>query len=276
MDFLKKINLGRYIDTGSPVHKLDPRTKLITLISLSLVIFYSVSPDSAGILTLAAILSASLLIIILSRISIKYVLKCILKYLWFFLLIVIFHSFFTPGRVMPMLEQYGIIVTYEGVHGASLMATKLFIVVLCTYIFILTTSPLEITNGIKKLCSFLKIFKVPVDDLAMMVTLAIRFIPTFFKEIRKITAAQKARGVVFGEGSIKRRIKAISLVITPIFYNTFKRADELNTAMICRGYRAGAVRSSYKRIRMRMGDYCVLLTVLAFFSFSMLRRFYAI
>ena len=112
---------------------------------------------------------------------------------------------------------------------------------------------------------------MPVDDIAMMVTLAIRFIPTFFKEIRKITAAQKARGVVFGEGSIKKRIKAISLVITPIFYNTFKRADELNTAMICRSFRAGAKRSSYKMIKFRLADYCVLLSVLMFFVFSVMR-----
>jgi energy-coupling factor transport system permease protein len=262
MDFFKKITIGRYLDTGSLVHRLDPRTKLITLIAVSVVTFYSVKPNKFGMITLGALFILSILVIVLSRISIRYVVKCILKFLWFFLFIMIFHSFFTPGKVL--FEYRGIVVTHEGLNNAGMMITKLFIVIQCTYIFILTTSPLEITNGTKKLFSFLKIIKVPVEDIAVMVTLAIRFIPTFFIEIRKIMDAQRARGVVFREGSVKKRIKAISLIVTPIFYNTFKRADELNTAMVSRGYRVGAKRSSYKRIRLAAVDYLVLAALVLF------------
>jgi len=272
MDFLEKITLGRYIDTGSCVHRLDPRTKLITLVATSIFILYSAPSDVSGILTLLSLLIASFFIVALSRISMKYVAKCILKFFWFFLFIIIFHSFFTSGKVIPLLQTYGIIVTYEGVKTALITALKLFIVIQCTYIFILTTSPLEITNGIKKLLSFLKIFKVPIDDIAIMTTLSIKFIPTFFTEIKKITAAQKARGVVFHEGSIKKRIKAVSLIITPIFYNIFKRAEELNTAMISRGYRVGAKRSSYKNIKLRFNDYFVLSLVVLFLIWGLIRR----
>ena len=264
MDFLKRITFGRYVDTGSPVHKLDPRTKLITLIIIALLIFYGVGTGKNGINVLAALIGVSFLIIALSRIRIIYVTKCILKFFWFFLFIIIFHLFFTPGRVVSALSSYGIIVTYEGLTNAALTVTKLYIVIQYTYIFILTTTPLEITNAICRIFSFLKIFKVPVEDIAMMITLAIKFIPTFFKEIRKIAAAQRARGIVFNEGSIKKRIKAASLIFTPIFYNTFKRADELNTAMISRGYRTGAKRTSYKNIRFRITDYLVLASVTIF------------
>ena len=265
MDFLKKITLGRYIDTGSIVHRLDPRTKLITLIITSLIIFYGTAPDARGIFTLAALFTVSFLIIPLAGIRIRYVVKCILKFYWFFVLILIFHTFFTPGRVIQPLSQYGIIITYDGLNNALVTIAKLYTVIQCTYIFILTTSPLEMTNGIKKLFGFLKVFRVPVDDLAIMITLAIKFIPTFFKEIQKITAAQKARGIDFKEGSIRRRIKSISLIVTPVFYNTFKRAEELNTAMISRGYRAGRKRGSYKKITLLPIDYIILITITALF-----------
>ncbi len=261
MNLFSNITFGRYIDTGSVVHRLDPRTKLLTLIAVSLVVFYKTPPSPTGALHLAAMLCVSLLIVALSKIRILYVVKCIMKFLWFFGLIIIFHAFFTPGEVVPYLARYSIIVTYEGLINAAFMTLQLFIVIQYTYIFILTTSPLEITNAIKKLLSFLKLVKVPVDDVAMMVTLVIKFIPAFFKEADKILAAQRARGVVFREGGVTKRIKALSRVITPIFYNTFKRADELNTAMISRGYHAGAKRSSYKNIRLRVPDYFVLVIV---------------
>ncbi len=261
MSFFKKITFGRYIDTGSDIHKLDPRTKLITLVAASIMIFYSATPDKSGALTLVGLFTISLLIIILARLSIGYVSKCILKFLWFFLFIFIFHSFFTPGRVIPELSQYGLIVTREGLSGAAFMSAKLYIVIQMTYIFILTTSPLEITAGVASLFGFLKLFRVPVDDLAMMVTLAIKFIPTFFKEIKKVIAAQQARGIVFSEGSITKRIKTASLIFTPIFYSIFTRADELNRAMISRGYRAGAKRSRYKRLGLGVRDYLVLVVV---------------
>jgi energy-coupling factor transport system permease protein len=259
MDFFKRISFNRYIDTGSPIHSLDPRTKLITLIIISVLTFYAADSSPDGALTLLALLTVSFLIIPLAGINIGYVVKCIFKFAWFFLIIIIFHSLYTPGRVIPVFSSYGIIVTHEGVVHSVWLVTKLYIVIQYTYIFILTTSPLEMTNAIKKLLSFLKIFKVPVEDLAIMIMIAIKFIPTFFKEIQKITAAQKARGVVFNEGSVRKRVKAVSLIITPVFYNIFKWADELNTAMICRGYRAGRKRSSYKNIRFRVKDYLVLI-----------------
>ncbi len=257
---LKDITLGQFFPGRSLIHRLDPRVKLVLTVLYIVLIFLAKNEFcylAVGIFTIAMVL--------LSKISIKVILKGIKPILFVLLFTMIINLFFTKGEDEPLLSFWRIAIYREGISRAVLMALRVvFLIVGTSVLLTYTTSPIVLTDAIEALLSPLKLIKIPVHDFAMMMTIALRFIPTLIEETDKIMNAQKARGADFSSGSVVRRVKALVPVLIPLFVSSFKRADELATAMECRGYRGDVGRTKYVRMKMHARDVLVLLFFIIF------------
>jgi len=256
MKFLQDITLGQYMPGDSFLHRLDPRTKFISL--LLLMIITLIIKTFPALALLAALFFLSLL---LSRLSWAYVFRGVRSFIWLFLFTAALHLFFTPGPSLPFFPIGFIDVTWTGVEKGGLVAGQLLLVVLFSSVMTLTTSPLQLAHGLEKLISPLKRLHVPVEDFSMMTMLAIKFIPILLGEANRIIKAQSARGVDFESGNFFRRIKNLIPILTPLFHSVFKRADDLAVAMLARGYVSGARRTHLHELKMRRWDYGVLVFV---------------
>ena len=244
---LKDITLGQYFPGTSLIHRLDPRTKLLMVIIYVLVIFFI--HNFAGYAVLAAFTAAC---VIVSSVPVRFVLKGLKPIMIFIALTGIFNLFLTPGRE---LWSFGFLkITYEGVHFAIFMVLRLAFLVLGTSLLTLTTSPIALTDGLEQLLTLLKKIKVPAHEIAMMMTIALRFIPTLIDETDKIMKAQSARGADFESGNLFRRAKAMVPILIPLFVSAFRRADELALAMECRCYRGGEGRTRLNELKMTSAD----------------------
>jgi len=254
---LKDITLGQYFPGESFIHKLDPRSKIIFII-LYIVIIFSIK-------NIAAYLIAALFVLICSKVSqipFKFMIKGLKPVLFFIVLTAVFNLFLTPGRI---IFEAGIVnVTYEGVRLAAFMVLRLLFLILGTSLLTLTTSPISLTDGIEQLMSPLKKIGVPSHEIAMMMTIALRFIPTLLEETDKIIKAQTARGADFESGNIIRRTKAMIPILIPLFMSAFRRADELSVAMECRCYRGGEGRTKLKVLKFSKIDFWGFFVVLLF------------
>ena len=250
---IKDITLGQYFPGESFMHKMDPRMKLI------LTLFYVVSlflvPDFWGFAIVGALM---LLIIIFSGISLKVVLRG-LKPLMF---IILFTAFFNVlyGGGEPLFPEIGWLswMKAEGVRNALFMIVRIILLILGTSYLTYTTSPVMLTDAMERLLRPLKAFKLPVHELAMMMTIALRFIPTLIDETDKIINAQKARGADFETGNIFRRAKALIPILIPLLISAFRRAEELADAMECRCYHGGEGRTRYKVYSFGWRDFLAL------------------
>ena len=225
---LKDITLGQYFPGNSPVHKLDPRTKLLLLIVYIIALFSAVSFVSYGI--------------------------C----LAFLVLILVFTGvlnlfFYAEGTVL--VSFLGITVTTGGVIRAVFMVIRILMLVSATFMLTYTTSPIALTDGLEALLSPLKKLHLPVHELSMMMCIALRFIPTLIEETDKIISAQKARGADFESGKLMERVKALVPILVPLFISAFRRADELATAMECRCYQGGEGRTKMKQMHYASRDF---------------------
>lgn len=248
---LKNIALGQYFPIDSVIHKLDPRIKIIItfiyIISLFLIdkfIMYS------------AIILFILATIILSKLKFKMILKS-LKPLYLLILITFIINLITmKGEILYKLGPLNI--TKEGLSHATFMALRLIFLITGTSLLTLTTSPISLTDGIEKLLNPFKKIGVPAHELAMMMTIALRFIPTLMEETDKIIKAQKARGANFESGSLINRAKNLIPILVPLFISSFRRADELALAMEARCYRGGTNRTRMKVLKLQFSDYISL------------------
>jgi len=250
---MKNVALGQYFPGSSLMHRLDPRVKLLLTIAIIVLIFFV--HTYWGYL---AILGMLLLAAACSRISIKFVLKGI-KPMWFVILLTfVMNIFFLTGE--KILWQWGAIKIYqEGILKAIELAIRLILLVMCSTILTLTTSPKEITDALESLLRPLKVVRFPVHEMALMMSIALRFIPTLMEETDRIMKAQTARGASFDSGGLMEKAKGMIPILVPLFVSAFKRADELALAMEARCYHGGDNRTRMKVFHVQLRDYLALL-----------------
>ncbi|MCQ2385766.1 MAG: energy-coupling factor transporter transmembrane protein EcfT [Clostridia bacterium] len=256
---LRDITIGQYFPGNSLIHKADPRMKIVLSFLYIAVIFCA-----KNVFCYLAVLCSAFLLVWVSGISFRVILKGIKPVLFVLLFTMLMNVFFTQGETV-LFSFWKITVYVEGVYRAVFMALRVVALIVGTGIFLTyTTSPIVLTDAIESLLSPLKKIKVPVHDFAMMMTIALRFIPTLINETDKIMNAQKARGADFSNGSLARRAKALVPILVPLFVSAFNRAEELATAMECRCYRGDVGRTRYVKFRVRAADFLYLFLMLAF------------
>ena len=246
---LKDITLGQYFPGNSPVHRLDPRTKILFLIVYIASLFTADNWLSYG--TVFAFLA---LIIIISRIPLKAIFGGMKPMVMILVFTGLLNVFFTTGEreLLPL----GFVTIYvEGVIHAFFMVIRILMLITGTFLLTYTTSPISLTDGLESLLGPFKLIRLPVHELSMMMCIALRFIPTLIEETDKIMSAQKARGADFESGNIFHRVRALVPILVPLFISAFRRADELATAMECRCYQGGDGRTKMKLLRYKRGDY---------------------
>lgn len=254
---LKDITLGQYFPGESVMHRLDPRTKLVALIVYVVMLF--VAKGTASYLLCAA--SAAVLIA-MSRVAPRLILKSLKPVIVIVIFTAVLNMLYTPGRELVSFWIFKI--TAEGVYNGVFMAVRIIMLVAVTSLLTYTTSPIALTDAIEHLLSPLKKLKVPVHEFAMMMTIALRFIPTLIEETDKIMSAQKARGADFESGNLLRRAKALIPVLVPLFVSAFRRADELAVAMECRLYHGGEGRTRLNVLRFSRLDAAAAVLVICF------------
>ena len=257
---ISDITLGQFFPGYSVIHKLDPRTKIILAVLFIVTVFLAKNP-----ITLAFLAVITLCIVFMSRISAKVIFKSIKPLVFILAFTAILNLFLTQGESDPLVSFWVIKIYEEGIVRAAFMFVRVIIFILSsTVLLTYTTSPISLTDGIESLLSPLKKIKVPVHEFAMMMTIALRFIPTLIDETDKIMSAQKARGADFTSGSLVSRAKALVPILIPLFVSSFRRADELATAMECRCYHGGEGRTRMNVLHYSGKDFLMLLAVLAF------------
>jgi len=247
--------IGRFISGNTYIHKLDSRAKLIFVFIYIILIFANYDIRSYLLLLTIAMLG-----ILITRISFLYYLKGLIPILWIIIFTALVHI--TTTNQGELILDIGLISIYsEGVQQAVLISLRLILIVLISSILTLTTSPLELTVGLERLMSPLKYFRIPIHELALMMTISLRFIPILVEEAEKVFKAQKARGAVVDRGSLKQRIIALAASIIPMFINVFRRADDLSIALEARGYNGSARRTRLKPSIFTWRDYLLFFTV---------------
>lgn len=250
---LKDITMGQYFPGDSFVHRLDPRTKLIMVIIYIAALFTAKSYVSYAVMAAFLIISVRI-----STIKFKMLFKGLKPLIIVIAFTAILNLFFTSGE--HIIFQIGRLkLTWEGVVTALKMLLRLVMLIMGTFLLTYTTSPISLTDGLERLLNPLKKIKVPVHELAMMMSIAMRFIPTLVEETDKIMSAQKARGADFETGSIFERAKALLPVMVPLFISAFRRADELAIAMESRCYHGGEGRTRMNVLHMKKGDAITLI-----------------
>lgn len=256
---MKNISLGQYYPGSSVVHRADPRMKLI----LSF-LYIICSFICSNILSFLLLFLSAFVLILISRIPLGLIMKSIKPILFILAFTVVINIFWTSGERV-LFEWKFIHIYFEGVMNAVFMVLRIFVLIVGASLFLTyTTTPIALTDAIEQLFAPLKKIKIPVHEFAMMMTIALRFIPTLIDETDKIMSAQKARGADFASGSLIKRAKALIPILIPLFVSSFRRADELATAMECRCYHGGEGRTRMSILHYRVSDFVWLFLMLAF------------
>ena len=253
---LKDITLGQYFPGKSPIHRLDPRAKLVALLIYIVTLFLA-----KWFVTYAIVLGTLVTVVAVARIKAKAMLKGMKPLIFILIFTAVLNALYTPGE--PLVSFWIITVTKEGLLHAFFMVIRIFMLVSCTFLLTYTTSPLALTDGLESLLSPLKKIRVPVHELAMMMSIALRFIPTLIEETDKIMSAQRARGASFDTGNLLQKAKALIPLLVPLFISAFRRAEELATAMECRCYHGGQGRTRMNQLKYRPADGLFMVGALA-------------
>ena len=246
---LKDITLGQYFPGKSPIHLLDPRTKLLFLVIYFIALFTADGWVSYGIVLV--FLST---VIYMTTIPLKTIVKGLKPLIFILVFTGILNLFMTPGENV-LVSFWGLKITTEGLVQAIFMVSRILMLIVGTFLLTYTTSPIALTDGLESLLGPLKKLHLPVHELSMMMCIALRFIPTLIEETDKIMSAQKARGADFETGSLMQRVKALVPILVPLFIGAFRRADELATAMECRCYQGGEGRTKMKTLHYKRRDF---------------------
>ena len=254
---LRDMTIGQFYPVESPIHRLDSRVKVVGvfLYLISLFIFQKFCGYAVVTLFLATI-------IFLSKVPLKYVLRGMKPILFLLVFTALFNLFGTHGDIA--FQWKFISITWQGIQKTLFMSMRLIYLVIGSSMLTYTTTPNQLTDALENLMKPLNKIKVPVHEFAMMMTIALRFIPTLIEETDKIMNAQKARGADFESGNLMRRAKALVPVLTPLFISAFRRADELSVAMECRLYRGGQGRTRMKQLKMGKNDGAAFALALLF------------
>jgi len=250
------MHIGQYIPGDSCIHRLDPRVKIGATLTLSLLIF-------RGGVWNGAIISAFLMALVpISGLGVKAVVGAFRPVLMFFILLFLVHLLFTQGNPIPPFPSWRVTPTYEGLYRGAVTTWQFGLLILSASILTMTSRPMGLVSGIERLLRPLRRLGIPSHDLAMMVSVALRFVPTFLDEIDRIKTAQMARGASFSTGPIVRRTRAAVSLLFPVMMRTFRRADELVMAMEARGYRRGQ-RTEMRELSIGKSDYVAMLVMMA-------------
>ena len=266
---INDVTFGQYYPAKSFVHSMDPRTKLLFLIAYIVAIF--VAQTFYGMILCAIVLAA---VVIAARVPFGSVLRSVKGIIFILILTSILNLFFHGGE--HLLAEWGIIKIYrEAIVFTVFLLLRLFLLVMASAVLTLTTTPVRLTDGIESLLTPLKWIKVPVHELAMVMSIALRFIPTLIDETNRIIDAQKARGADFESGNLIKRIKAVIPILIPLLISAFRRADELGDAMDARCYSGSKNRTKYKKLRFGTGDLVALIVAAALIAGVVLFNIYA-
>lgn len=262
---LRDITLGQYYQTDSLIHRLDSRVKLVTTVGFIISLF--LIKDFGGY----AVAGIFLLVCIrLSRVPFKFMVRGMKAMIFLLLFAVVFNLFLTPGE--PLVQIWKLTITWEGLSKAAFMAIRLAMLLLGSSVMTLTTTPNHLTDGMESLMKPLKLFKVPVHEVAMMVSIALRFIPILLEETDKIMKAQMARGADFESGNILKKARSLVPLLVPLFISAFRRANDLAMAMEARCYRGGEHRTKMKPLLYRRRDYTAYVCVAVYLAVLIAER----
>ena len=262
---IRDITLGQYYQTESVIHKLDPRVKLVATICFIISLF--VVKSWIGYVLAAAFLVT---MIKLSRVPFKFMVKGMKAIVFILIITAVFNLFLTPGETLVTVWRFTI--TKEGLQTAVMMAIRLSFLIIGSSVMTLTTTPNSLTDGLEKLMKPLKYLKVPVHEIAMMMSIALRFIPILLEETDKIMKAQIARGADFESGNLIKKAKAMVPLLVPLFISAFRRANDLAMAMEARCYRGGEGRTKMKPLVYKQRDYVAYGVLIAYFTACVLIR----
>ncbi len=266
---LNDVTFGQYYPAKSVIHRLDPRTKLLALIAFIVLIFVSDNFYSLFACGLVIIIS-----IAAARVPFGRVLRSVKGIIFILLFTAILNLFFYKGK--NLLWGWGIITIYrEGIIFTVFLMFRLFFLVMASSVLTLTTTPVELTDGIESLLKPLKYIRFPVHELALIMSIALRFIPTLIDETNRIISAQKARGADFESGNIFKRIKAIVPILIPLLISAFRRADELGDAMDARCYSGSKNRTKYKKLKFAWRDLAAVFAIAVLIAGVVLFNVYA-
>ena len=253
---LKDITLGQFFPGSSLLHRLDPRVKIVAVVMFMVALFMTTGWGyGLCFLFLAWCVKVS-------GVSPKMILKSLKPLVVILIFTGVLNMLYTPGE--PVFSFWIFNVTREGIFNAAFMIMRITMLIASTSMLTYTTSPIALTDGLERLLSPLKRIKVPVHEFAMMMTIALRFIPTLIEETDKIMSAQKARGADFETGGLIKRAKALVPILVPLFVSAFRRADELATAMECRLYHGGEGRTRLNTLKMRPLDWAAMCAMALF------------
>ena len=256
---LRDITLGQYYSSDSLIHKLDPRVKIIAAVLFIIELF--LVKTFAGFAVCGVALA---LVVAISGVPLRFILRGLKPVLLILLFTFFLNMFMIPGTV---IWKFGFIqVTLEGLKLATFMSVRLILLIIGSSMLTLTTTPLQLTDGLEMLFAPLKFFKVPTHELAMTMSIALRFIPTLLEETDKIMKAQQARGADFESGNFIRRAKALVPVLLPLFVSAFRIAQDLSFAMEARCYRGGIGRTRMHKMKLGKLDYLAIVLVVGFLA----------
>ena len=249
---LKDITLGQYFPGDTIAHRLDPRTKILLVVLYIVALFCANSLLAYGILALVLAVCVRV-----SHVGLKSLVRGLKPVVFIIVFTGVLNLFFTPGD--HTLVEWGVLrITETGARNALFMVLRIMLLIMGTFLMTYTTSPISLTDGLERLLNWMKKLHVPVHELAMIMSIALRFIPTLIEETDKIMSAQKARGADFESGSIIQKAKALIPILVPLFVSAIRRAEELATAMECRCYHGGEGRTKLHVLQYQGRDYAAL------------------
>lgn len=260
MSMFRDISIGQYVPAASPVHATDARVKLLLGLILTVILFVIRTWVGFGVITLYVLVVA-----VASSLSLRFIVRGLRPVVLLILLTTVLHALFTEGTVLWSLGPLR--VTYEGLHAGGFLAARLIILLTGLSLVTLTTSPLDMTDAIEWLLGPGRRIGLPAHEVAMMMTIALRFVPTLIEEMERIMKAQVARGARLDSASPLGRVRALVPVLVPLFMSVFRRAEDLGVAMEARCYRGGHGRTRWRTARFRPADYVALSVSLVIIGF---------
>lgn len=256
---IRDITLGQYYQADSVIHRMDPRTKIVGTIAFIVSLF--LAKNCIGYLAAAVFLFA---VIRISKVPFRFMVRGMKSIVFLLLVTIIFNLFLTPGT--PLVRLWKLTITEEGLKQAVYMGIRLTFLILGSSLMTLTTTPNNLTDGLESLLGPLKVFRVPVHEVAMMMAIALRFIPILLDETDKIMKAQIARGADFESGNLIKKAKSMVPLLVPLFISAFRRANDLAMAMEARCYRGGSHRTKMKPLKYRRRDVAAYLVMAAYIA----------
>ncbi|MGI6212552.1 MAG: energy-coupling factor transporter transmembrane component T family protein [Anaerovoracaceae bacterium] len=264
---IRDITLGQYYSVDSPIHRMDPRVKIIAAVLYIIEIF--IVNDFTGFAIMTGVLAV---VVTVSKVPLSFIMRGLKPIMVILIFTFCLNIFMTDGRIL--FHIWRLKVTDQGIYTAVFMSVRLTLLIIGSSLLTLTTPPITLTDGIERLLSPLTLFHVPTHEIAMMMSIALRFIPTLMEETDKIIKAQQARGADFESGNIFRRARSLMPILIPLFVSAFRIAQDLAMAMEARCYRGGKGRTRMHEMKMRPIDIIALIAVLLFLGFVIAMRIY--